>query len=141
MHLRKLFIGYLLALAITPLGAQEPKITAMNPKGTPPPIRPVAVPGLTGSTVMNPKGTPPPIRLVPMAPRLDSLDGKTVYFVDVRYVGADTFLREMMSWFSANMPKVKLEFRQKAGAYAENDPQLWEEIRQKGDAVVMAIGH
>ena len=39
------------------------------------------------------------------------------------------------------MPKVKLEFRQKAGAYAENDPQLWEEIRQKGDAVVMAIGH
>ena len=118
MHLRKLFIGYLLALAITPLGAQEPKITAMNPKGT-----------------------PPPIRLVPMAPRIDSLEGKTVYFVDVRYVGADTFLKEMMSWFSANMPKVKLEFRQKAGAYAENDPQLWEEIRQKGDAVVMAIGH
>jgi hypothetical protein len=28
-----------------------------------------------------------------------------------------------------------------AGAYAENDPQLWDEIRQKGDAVIMAIGH
>jgi hypothetical protein len=76
-----------------------------------------------------------------MAPRPATLEGKTVYFVDVRYVGADIFLKEMMAWFSANMPKVKLEFRQKTGAYAENDPQLWEEIREKGDAVVMAIGH
>ncbi len=118
MHLRKVLIAALLALSFSSLRAQEPKIT-----------------------VLNPKGTPPPIRLVPMAPRLDTLDGKTVYFVDVRYVGADTFLKEMMSWFSTNRPKVKLEFRQKAGAYAENDPQLWEEIRQKGDAVVMAIGH
>ena len=69
-------------------------------------------------------GTPPPIRLVPMAPRLDTLDGKTVYFVDSRYVGGDIFLKEMMSWFSENMPKVKLEFRQKAGAYAESDPTV-----------------
>ncbi len=118
MHFVKLCIRYLLFWFAIPVIAQEPKIT-----------------------VMNPKGTPPPIRLVPMAPRLNSLDGKTVYFVDVRYIGADTFLKEMMSWFSINMPKVKLEFRQKSGAYAENDPQLWEEIRQKGDAVVMAIGH
>ena len=118
MHLRKSIVGCLLTLSLSSLGAQEPKIT-----------------------VMNPKGTPPAIRLVPMAPRLDSLEGKTVYFVDVRYVGADVFLKEMMSWFSTNMPKVRLEFRQKAGAYAENDPQLWEEIRQKGDAVIMAVGH
>ncbi len=113
-----LCISCLLALAFMPLHAQEAKITAMNPKGT-----------------------APPIRLVPMAPRLSTLDGKTVYFVDVRYVGADVFLKEMMSWFSRNLPKVKLEFRQKAGAYAESDPALWEEIRQKGDAVIMAIGH
>ena len=95
----------------------------------------------TRIATMNPRGTPPLIRLVPMAPRLDTLDGKTVYFVDVRYVGADVFLKEMMSWFSRNSPKVKLEFRQKAGAYAESDPELWKEIRDKGDAVVMAIGH
>ena len=118
MHFRTLCIVYLLALSNFPLHAQESRIAAMNPRGT-----------------------PPPIRLIAMAPRLDTLDGKTVYFVDVRYVGADVFLKEMMSWFSTNMPKVKLEFRQKAGPYAENDPQLWDEIRQKGDAVIMAIGH
>ena len=37
--------------------------------------------GSTGGkvTAVNPKGTPPAIKLIPMAPRLDSLDGKTVY--------------------------------------------------------------
>jgi hypothetical protein len=118
MRIKLLYIGCLLALNCVSLYAQEAKITAMNPRGT-----------------------PPPIRLVPMAPRPDTLDGKTVYFVDVHYVGGDLYLREMMGWFARNMPKVKLEFRQKAGAYAENDPALWEEIRQKGDAVIMAIGH
>jgi hypothetical protein len=118
MRFRKPLVMCFVVLSLFPLHAQEPKVTALNPQGT-----------------------PPPIRLVPMAPRLETLDGKTVYFVDVRYVGGDVFLKEMMSWFSAKMPKVRLEFRQKAGAYAENDPQLWDEIRQKGDAVIMAIGH
>ncbi len=30
-------------------------------------------------TVLNPLGTPPPIKLKNMAPRLDTLDGKTIY--------------------------------------------------------------
>ncbi len=33
-------------------------------------------------TVLNPLGQPPPIKLEPMAPRLDSLDGKTIYVVE-----------------------------------------------------------
>ena len=95
----------------------------------------------TRITVMNPRGSPPPIRLIPMAPRLDSLDGKTVYFVDVRYPEGDVFLKEMMAWFSRNKSETKLVFRQKSGAYADNDPELWDEIREKGDAMIMAIGH
>ena len=33
-------------------------------------------------TVLNPLGQPPPVELIPMAPRLDTLEGKTVYLVD-----------------------------------------------------------
>ena len=36
-------------------------------------------------TVLNPLGTPPPIKLKNMAPRLDTLDGKTIYLVDDGY--------------------------------------------------------
>jgi hypothetical protein len=91
--------------------------------------------------VLNPRGKPPSIGLVPMAPRFDILDGKTVYFVDIRFPGTETFIREMMAWFNKNMPKVKTEFRSKAGSMFDDDPKLWAEIKQKGNAVVMGLGH
>ncbi len=31
--------------------------------------------------VLNPLGQPPPVQTLPLAPRLDTLDGKTVYIV------------------------------------------------------------
>ena len=92
-------------------------------------------------TAVNPKGTPPAIKLIPMAPRLDSLDGKTVYLVDTGFHGSDTLLDQMQIWFKENMPDVKTVFRRKAGPYAQDDPALWKEIKEKGNAVIMAVGH
>lgn len=92
-------------------------------------------------TAVNPKGTPPAIKLIPMAPRLDSLDGKTVYLVDTGFHGSDTLLEQMQIWFKENMPDVKTVFRRKAGPYAQDDPALWKEIKEKGNAVIMAVGH
>lgn len=37
--------------------------------------------------VVDPRGQPPTLRQVPMAPRLDSLKGKTVYIVDTKKGG------------------------------------------------------
>jgi len=92
-------------------------------------------------TVLNPRGQAPSIPLVPMALRLDTLDGKTVYLVDVRFEGGKSFLLEMKDWFAKNMPKVNTVFREKAGPYMDDDPKLWAEIKEKGDAMIMAIGH
>jgi len=92
-------------------------------------------------TTVNPKGTPPPIQLIPMAPRLDTLDGKTVYLVDTGFHGSDVLLHQVEAWFGRNMPSVTTVFRRKAGPYAEDDPKLWKEIKDKGNAVIMAVGH
>ena len=92
-------------------------------------------------TVLNPRGNPPAIPLVPMAPRPASLDGKTVYFVDVKYEGGASLLQAVMDWFTKNMPTANLVFREKAGSYDQEDTKLWTEIKEKGDAVVMAVGH
>jgi len=92
-------------------------------------------------TAVNPKGTPPPIQLIPMAPRLDTLSGKTVYLVDTGFHGSDVLLHQIEAWFSRNMPDVTTVFRRKAGPYAEDDPALWKEIKAKGNAVIMAVGH
>jgi len=92
-------------------------------------------------TAVNPKGTPPPIQLIPMAPRLDTLDGKTVYLVDTGFHGSDVLLHQVEAWFGRNMPGVTTVFKRKAGPYAEDDPKLWKEIKDKGNAVIMAVGH
>ncbi len=47
---------------------------------------------------MNPMGYPPEIEQLGMAPRLDSLDGKTVYLVDCRFDDGDIFLQQMHNW-------------------------------------------
>lgn len=93
-------------------------------------------------TVLNPQGIPPAIELVPMAPRLDSLEGKTIYFVDDGFVNGDVLLKEMIGWFNRHYPGVKTEFRKKGGfGFAAEDPELWAEIGKKADGVVMATGH
>jgi hypothetical protein len=92
-------------------------------------------------TGLNPKGIAPPVQLVPMAPRLASLDGKTVFLVSDGFPGADHFLAQMGNWFTKNMPSVTTEYRLKAGAFADDDPKLNAEIKAKGNAVIMAIGH
>ena len=91
--------------------------------------------------VLNPKGTPPAIQLIPMAPRLDTLDGKTVYLVDTGFEGGGFLLDQIQIWFNKNMPKGTVVFKRQAGPYAEDDPALWKEIKEKGNAAIMAIGH
>ena len=93
-------------------------------------------------TAVSPKGTPPAVQLYSMAPRLDTLDGKTIYLVDATgFFGSDKLLEKMQAWFQQNMPGVKTVFRRKAGINGADDPKLWAEIKANGNAAIMAIGH
>jgi len=76
-----------------------------------------------------------------MAPRLASLDGKTIYLISDGFPGADHFLDQIAIWFKKNMPGITTEYRLKKGGFADEDPALWAEIKDKGNAVIMAIGH
>ena len=93
-------------------------------------------------TVLNPLGTPPPITLKSMAPRLNTLEGKTIYVVDDGFVGGDNLLLEIVDWFAANYPNTKIIYKRKGGGgFEAEDPQLWAEIKEKGDAVIIGMGH
>jgi hypothetical protein len=92
-------------------------------------------------TVLNPEGQPPPILLTPMAERLDNLDGKNIYIVDIHFTGTQVFLEELQKAVQDKYPKANILLRLKAGAYAENDAALWDEIEQNGDGVLMGVGH
>lgn len=90
---------------------------------------------------LNPRGTPPAVQLIPMAKRLPSLDGKTVYLISDGFPGADIFLDQVKKWFAKNMPSAKTIYRLKAGGFAADDPKLNAEVKANGNAVIMAIGH
>ena len=103
---------------LSPAQAQEPKIT-----------------------VLNPLGQAPPITRVPMAPRLTSLDGTTVYIVDVNFTDTHQLFTEMQKLLSEKYPKTSFVVRTKAGTYFEDDQPLWTEIKTKGNAMIMGVGH
>jgi hypothetical protein len=75
-----------------------------------------------------------------MAPRLDSLNGKTVYLVNQGFGGSDLFMKQFQAWFAQNMPTVKTILRRKTGFIFRDDTKdLWEEIKEKGDAVIFGV--
>ena len=92
-------------------------------------------------TVLNPMGYPPQITAKPMAPRLDTLDGKIIYLVDCRFDDSDVFLKQMQGWFTDNMPGVRTRFIQIRNVYTKDDPETWEEVKQNGQAAIVGVGH
>lgn len=92
-------------------------------------------------TVLSPLGTPPPIQMKAMAPRPDKLAGKTIYVVDDGYLGGDVLLNLVVDWFKQNMPEVKAVYRRKTGGFTDPDPQLFQEIKANGAAMLMGMGH
>jgi hypothetical protein len=100
-----------------------------------------AAPAEQKITVLNPMGTPPPVQLKSMAPRLGTLEGKTIYFVNTGYIGTDRLMAVMTDWFKANYPKTNLVIKRSAGGMTGVDKALWAEIAEKGDAAIVGLGH
>lgn len=76
-----------------------------------------------------------------MAPRIDNLDGKTIYIVDIGFTDTHQFFTEMQKLLSARYPKTKWTVRTKIGTYFDDDPKLWSEIKEKGHGMIMGVGH
>ena len=75
-----------------------------------------------------------------MAPRPDTLNGKTVYLVNQGFGGSDLFMEQFQAWFAENMPDVKTVIKRKTGFIFRDDTKdLWKEIKEKGDAVIFGV--
>lgn len=82
---------------------------------------------------------PAPSALV-FAKRLDTLENKTVYLVDIGFGGGRNFMERLQKWFAENMPSVTTVVRRKPGrVFMDEGKELWEEIKAKGHAVVIGV--
>src|SRR5580693_1509469 len=91
--------------------------------------------------VLSPVGTPPKITRKTPAPRLESLDGKTIYLVDCRFDDSIELLRQVQNWFAERMPSVKTKIISLSATYQKDDPKTWEAIKGNGDAAIIGVGH
>jgi hypothetical protein len=92
-------------------------------------------------TALNPMGYPPKVTHKTLAPRLETLDGRTVYLVDCRFDDADVFLKQVQAWFAEHLPSVKTILKPISNVYTKDDPATWSEIKAHGDAAIIGVGH
>jgi hypothetical protein len=94
-------------------------------------------------TALNPAVASKMVNRLPLAPRLDSLDGKTIYMIAINWGGTEAALNvfeEMRAWFAQNRPGTHIVIKSKKGGYDADDPELWNEIREKkGDAAILGV--
>ncbi|MBN2040916.1 MAG: hypothetical protein JW864_12805 [Spirochaetes bacterium] len=75
-----------------------------------------------------------------MADRPDSLDNKTIYLVDTGFGGSARFMIKLQEYFKEVMPSVKTVRKRKPGIpFMGNAPELWNEIKEKGDAAILGV--
>lgn len=93
-------------------------------------------------TVLNPVITGKKADRVPLAPRLDTLEGKTIYMVDINWGGPDaanSVFEQIQAWLASHLPGVETIIRKKKGWYEDDDPDLWKEIQEGGHAAIVGI--
>jgi hypothetical protein len=95
----------------------------------------------TQMVVHNPMGYPPKVAGKPLAPRLDTLSGRTVYIVDCRFDDSDILLKAVQAWFREYMPSVNTVYKPIRNVYTRDDPATWQEIKEGGDAAIVGVGH
>ena len=105
-------------------------------------------PSVTGEdrliTVLNPAITTKMAERVPLCPRLSTVEGKTIYLVDLQWGGPEaaySVYEEIQGWFSRNMPSVKIVIKRSSGGPFGDDAGLRKEIlAKKVDGVMIGIG-
>lgn len=128
MKARKLFTTYTIAVAVFMLCTSVTTQAAEKEKLI---------------TVMNPAIAGKLAKREPLSPRLDTLEGKTIYMVDNQWggpEGAYQLFQEIESWFHEHMPGVKIVLRRTKDNMFGDDPALWKEISEKGDAAIIGTG-
>ena len=121
------------------------KLTVLDPRGQPSGrFGRRGEPGSHMMAIFNPETHPTISRdelvSLRMAPRLASLDNKTIYLVNTGFAGAKEFLEELQAWFNKNMPSVKTVLHTKGGTMFSDSPELWAELKKKADGVIFGVG-
>jgi len=93
-------------------------------------------------TVLNPAISTKMAERIPLGPRLNTLEGKTIYLYDTQWGGPEaaySVYEEMQGWFARNMPSVKTVIH-RGPSWMADDPGFLKVVTDKKvDAVIIGI--
>lgn len=89
----------------------------------------------------NPVGYPPIVTKKSLAPRLPTLQEKTIFLIDSRFDDSTRLLEQIEIWLNENLPSVQTHLVPMSGYYGRDDPELWARARAEADAVIFGVGH
>ena len=93
-------------------------------------------------TVLNPEIPNKIAERAPLIPRLDTVDGKTIWYVSENWGDAKSnaiFFEELQKWFAKNHPTTKLVYKVKNGSFMVDDPGLLKELAENADAAILGV--
>ena len=90
-------------------------------------------------SVHDPRGYPPKVTGKRLAPRLQSLDGKTVFLVDCLFDNSDVFMDQLQRWFAEHLPAVRIRNIKPKESWVD-DPEMRKAVVQEGDAAILGVG-
>jgi hypothetical protein len=91
--------------------------------------------------VLDPRGFPPAPVEHPLAPRLELLDGKTVFLVDCQFENSGVLLEQVQAWLSEHLPTLSAPIvRWRGEVYAHEDRETLEAVASQGDAAILGVG-
>ena len=90
-------------------------------------------------TVHDPRGYPPKVVGKRLAPRLSTLDGKTIYLVDCLFDNTDVFIEQLRQWFAEQLPAVNTRVIRPSKTWSD-DEEMRKAIAADGDGAILAVG-
>ena len=89
--------------------------------------------------VHDPRGYAPKVVGKRLAPRLQSLDGKTVFLVDCLFDNSDVFMDQLRAWFGEHLPAVDVRVIKPKETWAD-DTEMRARVVAEGDAAILGVG-
>ena len=90
-------------------------------------------------SVHDPRGYAPKVSAKRLAPRLPTLEGKTLHLVDCLFDNSELFMQQLQAWFAQHLPSVKTEIVKPRESWVD-DPVMRAKVVKEADAAVFAVG-
>jgi hypothetical protein len=130
-----LFVYMLSPTAATPTLASRPEGARQTSRGS-------NSSAINLITVLNPEIPNKVTERAPLIPRLDTVDGKTIWFVSMNWGDVKStaiFFEELQKWFAKNHPTTKLVYKVKKGSFGGDDAALMKELVANADAAILGL--